>query len=174
MAANKNKIPIQRNNKFFDEGDFDLDKEMGREHIEEDLNFTVVLYKVDRQRTQSDDIYKESVKDGIKFHTPVELRVVPTLETPENKAYNDNGTARFLEDGKLVFGLYQDQLEEKETEINYGDYIGYAVKEDEVRYYSVVNDGIKNYDNEHTIMGYKGAFRTIECAPVDENEFESR
>jgi hypothetical protein len=40
-----------------------------------------------------------------------------------------------------------------------------------MRYFSVVNDGIKNYDNKHTIMGYKGAFRTILCATIENNEF---
>ena len=30
---------------------------------------------------------------------------------------------------------------------------------------------VKNYDNKHTIMGYKGAYRTVLCAAVDENEF---
>ena len=27
------------------------------------------------------------------------------------------------------------------------------------------------YDNKHTILGYKGAFRTIKCASIDGNEF---
>ena len=57
------------------------------------------------------------------------------------------------------------------TEISYGDYIGYPVTETEIRYFSVVNDGIKNYDNNHTVMGYKGAFRTVVCASIDANEF---
>ena len=56
-------------------------------------------------------------------------------------------------------------------EISYGDYIGYPVTEDEVRFFSVVNDGKKNYDNKHTILGYRGAFRTVVCASVDDNEF---
>jgi len=35
----------------------------------------------------------------------------------------------------------------------------------------VSNDGKKNFDNAHTIMGWKGAFRTVVCAPVDASEF---
>jgi hypothetical protein len=31
----------------------------------------------------------------------------------------------------------------KNVELNYGDYIGYPVTETEVRYFSVVNDGLK-------------------------------
>jgi hypothetical protein len=56
------------------------------------------------------------------------------------------------------------------TTISYGDYIGYPVSE--IRYFTVVNDGSKNYDNKHTIMGYKGAFQTVICTPADTTEFK--
>jgi hypothetical protein len=93
------------------------------------------------------------------------------MAEPENKSYNSNGSARYIQDGQLTFGIYDAQLSELDTEINYGDYIGYPVTETDIRYFSVSNDGIKNFDNKHTIMGYKGAFRTIVCAPVDASEF---
>jgi len=144
---------------------------MGREAIEGDGNFTLILYRVDREMTESDNLYGEASKDGIRFFPPVELKVIPILAEPENKAYNSNGSMRFLADGQLTFGIYDQQLTELKTSLSYGDYIGYPVTETEIRYYSVVNDGVKNFDNKHTIMGYKGAFRTIVCATVDANEF---
>ncbi len=166
------RIPINRVNKFFSEEDFILEQQMGREAIEGDGNFVVVLYRVDREITSSDDIYGESRKDEVRFFPPVELRVMPILGEAENKAYNSgSGSLRYLQDGPLSFGIYDAQLNDLDVTLSYGDYIGYAVTEQEVRYYTVVNDGIKNYDNKHTIMGYKGAFRTVTCAPVDENEF---
>jgi hypothetical protein len=170
--ATPRRIPINRNNKFFSMEDFNLEIEMGREAIEGDGNFVVILYRVDREMTESDDLYGEAVKDGIRFFPPVELRVVPILNEAENKAYNTGaGSLRYLDDGQLTFGIYEAQLAELDVELSYGDYIGYPVTETEVRFFSVVNDGVKNYDNTHTIMGYKGAFRTVKCAPVDENEF---
>ena len=166
------KIPINRVNKFFSNEDFDLDISMGREAIEGDGNFTVILYRVDRENTASDDLYGEAPKDGVKFFSPVELKVIPMLEEAENKTYNNSaGSLRYLQDGNLTFGIYSSQLAELDAELSYGDYIGYPVSETEVRYFSVTNDGIKNYDNKHTIMGYKGAYRTVKCAPVDEQEF---
>jgi hypothetical protein len=170
--ATPRRIPINRNNKFFSNEDFNLEIEMGREAIEGDGNFVVILYRVDRENTASDDIYGEAEKDDIRFFPPLELRVIPILNEAENKTYNTGpGSLRYLQDGQLSFGLYDAQLAELDAQLNYGDYIGYPVSETEVRYFSVVNDGIKNYDNKHTIMGYKGAFRTVLCAPVDENEF---
>lgn len=166
-----NKVPITRINKFFSEEDFGLEIEMGREAIEGDGNFTLILYRVNRDMTEFDKLYGEATKDGIRFYPPVEIKVVPILAEAENKTYNNNGTARYLQDGQLTFGIYDAQLKELMTEINYGDYIGYPVSEDTIRYFSVSNDGKKNFDNKHTIMGYKGAFRTILCASVDASEF---
>jgi len=171
---NQKFTPITRINKWFSEEDFNLEVDLGREAIEGDGNFTVILYKIDRQLTEYDDVYGEASKDGIRFFPPIELKVIPILEEPENKTYNSNGTARYLQDGPFTFGVYQSQLDELDTEISYGDYIGYSVSENEIRYYSVVNDGVKNFDNKHTIMGYKGAFRTIKCAPVDNTEFSAK
>jgi len=168
---NKKITPITRINKWFSEEDYKLEIELGREAIEGDGNFTLILYRVDRQMTEYDDVYGEGSKDGIRFFPPIELKVIPIIAEPENGTYNKNGNLRYLQDGKLTFGIYDAQLAEEDTSISYGDYIGYPVTETEIRYFSVVNDGTKNFDNKHTIMGYKGAFRTIECAPVDNTEF---
>ena len=167
-----NKItPITRINKFFSEEDFNLEISMGREAIEGDGNFTVILYRVNRDMSEYDSLYGEASKDGIRFFPPVELKVIPIMASPDNKTYNKNGGLRYLQDGNLTFGIYDSQLTELDTTLSYGDYIGYPVTETEIRYFSVVNDGVKNYDNKHTIMGYKGAFRTVNCATVDANEF---
>jgi hypothetical protein len=168
---NKKITPITRINKFFSEEDFNLEISMGREAIEGDGNFTVILYRVNRDMSEFDSLYGEASKDGIRFYPPVELKVIPIMAAPENKTYNKNGGLRYLQDGNLTFGIYDSQLSELDTTLSYGDYIGYPVTETEIRYFSVVNDGVKNYDNKHTIMGYKGAFRTVECAAVDTNEF---
>lgn len=168
---NKKITPITRINKFFSEEDFNLEISMGREAIEGDGNFTIILYRVNRDMSEFDSLYGEASKDGIRFYPPVELKVIPIMAAPENKTYNKNGGLRYLQDGNLTFGIYDSQLSELDTTLSYGDYIGYPVTETEIRYFSVVNDGVKNYDNKHTIMGYKGAFRTVECATVDANEF---
>jgi hypothetical protein len=172
LTQNSKIIPITRINKFFSEEDFELEISMGREAIEGDGNFTVILYKVDRTQTQFDELYGESPLNGIRYFPPIELKVIPILAEPENKAYNKDGTARYLQDGQITLGIYESQLIEENTDIDYGDYIGYPTKNNELRYYSVSNDGKKNFDNKHTIMGYKGAFRTIICSPIDYSEFK--
>jgi len=108
----------------------------------------------------------------LDFKAPVELTVTFKMDEPVNKAYNPDGSMRYLEHGNIVFGVYQAQLDELEVEINYGDYIGYAETEDKIKYYTVANNGIINSDNVHTIGGFKGFYRTITCVATDIDEFD--
>lgn len=166
--------PITRINKWFSQEDFQLEISMGREFNEGDQNFTVILYRVDRANTQYDKLYGEASLNGIRYLAPIELKVIPIMAEATNEPYNANaGTARNYQDGPLTFGVYQAALDDQKVDISYGDYIGYPVTETDIRYFSVANDGKKNYNNAHTIMGYKGAFRTVVCAPADNSEFSA-
>ena len=164
------KIPITRLEKFFGAEDFDLDIAMGREWLEGDMNFRLVLYRVDRQKTKTDDVYGETVEDGIKFHPPVEFKGYVQVEQPENQDYGQSRMSQ-MEPGNLKVGVYQETLDELGVEIEYGDYIGYYETESRVRYYSVVNDGRVVSDNKHTYGGYKPFYRSIVASPVNDNEF---
>ena len=90
-----NKVPITRIGKFFGENDFDLDISMGEEWLVGDMNFTCVLYRVDRYKTKTDDVYGEALKDGIKFLTPVELKGYVQIMAPENKQIAGNKINQF-------------------------------------------------------------------------------
>ena len=57
------------------------------------------------------------------------------------------------------------------VEISIGDYLGYYEKEDYVRYYTVIDDGLVVSDLKHTYGGYKPFYRTIVATWVSENEF---
>ena len=60
-------VPITRLNKFFGAEDFSLDVGMGKEWLHGDMNFTLVLYRVDKSKTDNDDIYGEATQDSIKI-----------------------------------------------------------------------------------------------------------
>ena len=170
MKSNK-KVPIERINKFFSQDDFDLEVDFGREWLEGDINIKVILYQVDRTETTNDDIYGEAAKEDIMFKPPVELSVSFNMSAPTNKAYNSDGSMRYLEYGTITLGIYQDQLDEMGVDIEYGDYIGYAENETNIKYFTVSNNGKIFSDNSHTIGGYKGFYRTIICVPTDLDEF---
>ncbi len=147
-------VPITRLGKFFGAEDFTLDVGMGREWLEGDMNFTLVLYKIDKQKTDIDDVYGEALSNGIKFLTPVEFKAYVQVSAPENKNIGTSKINQF-EPGNIRISVYQSHLDELGIEIEYGDYIGYYEKENRVRYYTVNNDGKVVSDNKHTYAGYK-------------------
>lgn len=166
----QNKVPITRLNKFFSEEDFNLEIEMGMEWQMGDMNFTVVLYRVDRERTNNDDVYGEALSEGIQFLAPIEVKGLVKIEAPSNSDYGSSKLSQ-LEPGNMTFSVYQSHLDQLAIEISLGDYLAYYETEDRVRYYSVVNDGRVTSDMKHTYGGYKKYYRTIIAAPVNNDEF---
>jgi hypothetical protein len=163
-------VPITRLGKFFGAEDFNLEISMGKEWVHGDMNFTLVLYRVDRQKTNTDDVYGETTKDSIKFHPPIEFKAFVQVSAPENK-FLGNSKLDQMEPGNIRISVYQSHLDELGIEVDFGDYIGYYETEKRVRYYSVANDGRVVSDNKHTYGGYKAFYRTIVAVPVNENEF---
>jgi hypothetical protein len=166
----KSNVPIARLGKFFGSEDFDLEIGMGQEWLIGDMNFTCVLYKVDRNKTPIDDVYDETLTDGINFLPPVEFNAYVGIATPENKMV---GSTRIdqLEPGNITMSVYLKTLDDLNIDIDFGDYIGYYDTENFVRYYTVVNDGRVTSDLKHTYKGFKPFYKTIIAAPVGPNEF---
>jgi hypothetical protein len=166
----KSNVPIARLGKFFGSEDFDLEIGMGQEWLIGDMNFTCVLYKVDRNKTPIDDVYGETLTDGINFLPPVEFNAYVGIATPENKMV---GSTRIdqLEPGNITMSVYLKTLDDLNIDIDFGDYIGYYDTENFVRYYTVVNDGRVTSDLKHTYKGFKPFYKTIIAAPVGPNEF---
>lgn len=164
------KVPITRLNKFFGSEDFDLDIQMGREWLGGDMNFTLVLYSVDQQKTVKDDVYGEVTSDGVQFKAPVEFNALVRIEEPQNEFI---GGSKMIqnEPGNLIFSVYEKELKTLGIDVKLGDYIGYWISTTEIRYYSVVNAAQPNYDNKHTYGGYKSFYFTYTATPVSEDEF---
>ena len=163
-------VPITRLGKFFGGEDFDLDISMGREWLGGDMNFTIVLYKVDRTKTVQDSVYGEVLQDGIQFLPPVSINAYVRIEEASEQFL---GQSKIIqnEPGLLKFSVYKKELADLQVEIELGDYIGYWITETQARYYSVIDAGIPDYDNKHTYGGYKSFYYSYTATPVSENEF---
>lgn len=166
----KSNVPITRLGKFFGSEDFNLEISMGQEWLNGDMNYTCVLYKIDRNKIKTDDVYGEVIEDGVKFLPPVEFNAYVAIASPTNKFI---GTTKMdqVEPGNITMSVYLKTLEDLQIDIEFGDYVGYYDSEDFVRYYTVVNDGRVVSDIKHTYKGYKPFYRTIIAAPVGPNEF---
>lgn len=171
MAGRKSKI--NRNVMFYSEDDMNFDLSIGMDYLSQDINQTILVFQVDREKTATFDIYGESIdNESISYREPVELNVILLLDVAKNKTYDKTqNLARYLQVGNLKFGVYEKELKNKKIDISYGDYIGYQITEDQMEYFVVTNDGRINFDNSHSMYGYKKIYRTIDCVPVDRNEF---
>ena len=165
----KRKFPINRMNIFYDESDFSLENEMSREWLEGDLNMVVVLFQVDVAGSTVDDVYGEAESNQLKFKPPKELRVRVFIDEPNKDTYAE-GFHRFEDYGDLTFTVFTDQLKELDVEIHYGDYIGYVDFEDNIKYFTVYDDGVINSDNAHTRGAYKPYYKTVKCKTADPDE----
>ena len=163
-------VPITRLGKFFGAEDYSLDIGMGEEWLLGDMNFTIILYRVDRYKTKTDDVYGEVTEDGIQFMAPVELQGLVQVMAPTPKLIG-NSKVEIHEPGNMKFSIYQKTLDDLGVEIFLGDYFGYYEQEDRVRYYVVSDDGYVRSDNRHTYAGYKPFYRTIIATYVSQNEF---
>ncbi len=163
-------VPITRLGKFFGAEDYALDIGMGEGCLLGDMNLTVILYRIDRYKTKTDDVYGEVTEDGIQFMAPVELQGLVQVMAPTSKNYG-NSRVELQEPGNMKFSLYQKTLDDLGVEIFQGDYIGYYETEDRVRYYVVSDDGYVRSDNKHTYGGYKPFYRSVVATYVSENEF---
>jgi hypothetical protein len=163
-------VPITRLGRFFGGEDYALDIDMGQEWLEGDMNFTVILYRVDRYKTKTDDVYGEALSDGIQFLPPVELKGYVQISSPTNQMISKS-RVELDEPGNMRFSVYQKYLDDLQVDIAFGDYLGYYETESKVRYYSVANDGRVVSDNKHTYGGYRPFYRTIIATPVNQNEF---
>ena len=163
-------VPITRLGKFFGAEDYSLDIGMGEEWLLGDMNFTIVLYRIDRYKTKTDDVYGEVTEDGIQFMSPVELQGLVQVMAPAHKSLG-NSKIEQQEPGNMKFSIYQKTLDDMGVEIFQGDYIGYYETEDRVRYYVVSDDGFVKSDNKHTYGGYKPFYRTVIAVPTSQNEF---
>ena len=138
--AEQKKIPITRISRFFGSQDFQLEQEMGMEWLHGDMHFTLVLFRVDRKKSDVDDVYGESGPEEIRYKAPVEFNGYVNIASPQNKTYA-SGLVNQMEPGNMTVSVYMKHLEELNIDISYGDYIGYPETEDRMRYYTVTNDG---------------------------------
>lgn len=170
MDNNKKRNPINRNNLFFSEEDFQFEINMGMDYLEQDINQTIILYEIDPIKTKLNVTYNESNNNEIIFKPPVELNVIFDIDDSELISYDkQHFKGMYLKTGKLHFSIYEKTLEENNCDIKRGDYIGIQINPDHIEYFIVSDDGRKNYGNSQTMYGVKPFYRNIECAPITDN-----
>lgn len=165
------RVPINRNSLFYDSESYQLEMQIGKDYIEQDMGQSVVLYQVDASITNADSVYGETRPSEVKYKVPVEVPCVYKLDEPELKSYDkEKNLGTYVKMGKLTVSVYQETLDELGVTISKGDYLGVQVSPTKMLYY-VVNFINNGYDNKHSMWGTVPLWKTIEANVVDASEF---
>jgi len=165
------KAKITRNSLFYSESDFLFDSEMAEDYVKQDINQTITLFKIDREKTV-EDRWGETSPQGVIYKEPVELNVIYIIDKVKNKAHDKNqNLAHFQQIGNLKFDIFLKTLQDKKVEVDYGDYVGIQITPDQMEYFVVTQDGRADFDNSHTRFGYKPLYISCLGVPCDKPEF---
>lgn len=166
--------PNIRHQMFYSEDDYQYEIDNIIEYLENDLGQYLVLYEVDRNKTNINSVYKETVtsENGIRFKAPREFPCQYNIDDSTLKNI-DNKTANqvYSLQGNLTINVIKEILEKYKCDIKRGDYIGVPVDYNKMIYYTVVDDGKVNYSNKNYLGAWRPTWRVITCAPA--TEFES-
>lgn len=161
-----------RESGFFTLKDLKLEVEMGRTYLQTDTPQSLLLYRIDYKKTKVHALYGESRATEKVALPPVEIRVRFNVE--ENKSeYLGNSILAKQWGGKLIFTVYNDELEEKNVDINRGDYVGLRDANNNLRFYEIYENDKVNIGNDKTIAGIESYYRKIEAVAVDTDVFVS-
>lgn len=159
------KVDEDRMGLFLSNNSFDLEKMYGRNYLKSDVIHKVKIYKIDIVNSKKHDLYNQSEPDEKVFFPPIEIFIMPLIESNEQNNYaGDIGIIR--EDSQSFnFGVYLDELKEKNVEIDRGDIVEYNLSGDRRRFYEV--DNAQNVTTtENTFGGFLTYWKLIKTVPV--------
>lgn len=170
MAKKKKNIELEeeRYGLFMSDNSFDLDISYGRDYLKTDNVQYVVLHRINAIKTKKHKLYGQTKAKDKAFFAPVRLNVMLNIEDGDLSYYGDGGISRH-DTGKLIFGIYNEELEEKDTEITRGDIIEYNMSGSHPRYYEVEDADEVSDTTSKSIGGFKSYWKRITSVPVKED-----
>lgn len=173
MKKKKQHIDLEneRYGLFMTEESFKLDVMYGRNYFETDNHQEFILHRINTIESKSHDLYGQSKAKDKVFLPPVKLIGSVNVDNAEQSYYggeNSGGITR-EDTGKLKIGIYLDELEEKQVEINRGDIVAYNFSGEHTRYYEVEYAENIVDKSERTIGGFKPYWKAITAVPVKED-----
>ena len=158
----------QRYGLFMNEDSFDLDIMYGEHYLETDVNYFILIHKVNIIKTKSHDLYGQSKSKDKIYLSPVKLNCMINTDINKNENYAQGGIARD-DTGQLKVSVYLNELERKQIEVDRGDIIEWNQSGNRARYYEV--DSAQNVvdSTSQTIAGFKSYWKSITANPVKED-----
>lgn len=172
MAKKKKHIDLenQRYGLFMDEDSFNLDVMYGEHYLETDVNYFILIHKVNIIESKSHDLYGQAKSKDKKYLPPVKLNVMINADDNVNQNYGqgEGGIARD-DSGQLRVSVYLNELDRKQIEIDRGDIVEWNQSGQRGRYYEVESAQNVNDVTKQTIAGFKSYWKQIIANPIKED-----
>lgn len=175
MAKKKNKVLDLENERyglFMSENSFDLDVAYGRNFIQTDNAQSVIIHRVNIVKSKSHSLYAQTKSKDKSFFPPVRINVMVTVQSSSQSYLGDSGGIVREDTGNIEFGVYLEELNEKQIEVNRGDYVEYNMSGDRARYYEIESSNNIEDTTDKTIGGFKPYWKKIIAVPVREDTID--
>ena len=160
----------QRYGLFMNENSFNLDIMYGEHYLETDVNYFVLVHKINIIESQIDDLYGQAKANDKKYLPPIKINVMIDIDNSQQSNYGNSEGGIVREDtGVLKFGVYLNELNRKKIEIDRGDIIEYNQSGERARYYEVEYANNVVDTTQQTIAGFKPYWKQIIAVPVKED-----
>jgi len=153
---------------FMNENSFELDIQYGRDYLENDSPFKVTYYRIDVINTVVDELYGEAKPSDKKFFPPIQFSVMLDIDDGETKYFGEDGLPR-NDSGPLTFGIYLDEIKEKNTEILRGNYVSFNFSGEKERFYEITEADNVSDITSRSMGGFRPYWKKISAIPVKED-----
>lgn len=172
MAKKKKNIDLenQRYGLFMNENSFDLDIMYGEHYLESDVNYFILIHKVNIVESKKHKLYGQAKAKDKSFFPPVKINAMIDVAANENTFYGNNEGGITRDDtGMIRVSVYLNELKRKQIEVDRGDIIEWNQSGERARYYEVQSAQNVVDSTSQTIAGFKPYWKQIMAVPVKED-----
>lgn len=171
MVTNSNTI-----GGFFNEKEYERYVKFGLDYLNNYMSQIVFLYKVNKGKSNVDDLYFDPVNDNIILDNPISIQCLVELQASKNTSYDNKQNIRISEYGNLIFTVLDRNLTLSNVKVDYGDYVLYVIEKDNGEnvqlLFQIIDDDKKHFENNKTWAAFRAYYHTFVCVPVDENSLK--
>lgn len=145
--------------------DFNYQQMMTQTYFNTYVSWKIMLHRINTIKSVKDNIYGQSKPSEKEFLIPIEITIVPTMGDLEIEYKGKDGINN-QKINNFTFGVYKEELKNKNVTIKNGDFVVYNDGETN-RTYEVIN--VTELDTNNTAYGFKPFYKNVKCKLVLED-----
>lgn len=152
---------MKKENLFYNKNDYELDLDMIKDYINQDMNLFVDLFSINIIESKK-NLYGESFPNEKQFLEPIRLNVALEIEDSETTQI---GNQMFINESleNISFGVFLDDITDLNIDPKRGDFVLYDDGNDK-KFFEI--NTVTNITTNNTMYGHKPFFKTLTASFV--------